>query len=150
VQLHIMEWYNRHMGYINDSDHMANSYLMSQGTFEWTKKLFFRLLDLTVLNSWIHLHVRLNIPTKISGCFWWAIWLKNLAKAKTAPPLNWLEDQGRPQQMFCDSTGQQNHPPKSTAVCVHLVAREKAQCISAPDVMWACVWGLVSQNITTE
>ena len=26
---HIMEWYNRHMGYIDNSDRTANSYLMS-------------------------------------------------------------------------------------------------------------------------
>jgi len=25
---HIVEWYNRHMGYVDSSDRMANSYLM--------------------------------------------------------------------------------------------------------------------------
>ena len=40
-------------GYVNNSEHMANSYSMSQRTFKWTMKLFFHLLDLTVLNSWI-------------------------------------------------------------------------------------------------
>jgi len=49
----IMEQYKRHMGYINNSDRMANSYSMSRRTFMWTTKLFFYLLDLTVLNSWI-------------------------------------------------------------------------------------------------
>jgi hypothetical protein len=37
------------------------------------------------------------------------------------------------------STGQQIHPPNSPAVCVLLAERERAQCISAPDVTWACV-----------
>jgi hypothetical protein len=52
-------------------------------------------------------------------------------------------------KMFSDSrvtvtnTGQRNHPPNLAAVCVHLVAREKAQCTNAPDVMWACAWCLV-------
>jgi len=32
---------------------MANSYSISRHTFKWTTKLFFHLLDLTVLNSWI-------------------------------------------------------------------------------------------------
>jgi len=32
---------------------MANSYSMSRHNFKWTTKLFFHLLDLTVLNSWI-------------------------------------------------------------------------------------------------
>jgi len=56
--------------------------------------------------------------------------------------------------MFCDlrvgitNIGQQNHPPNYVAVCVLLAARERAQCINVPDVMWACVWCLVSQNIT--
>jgi len=50
---HILEQYNRHMGYVDNSDHMANSFLMSRLTFKWTMKLFFHLLDLTVVNSWI-------------------------------------------------------------------------------------------------
>jgi len=49
---HIVERYKRHMGYVNNSDRMANSYSMSQHT-KWTMKLFFHFLDLTVLNSWI-------------------------------------------------------------------------------------------------
>jgi len=49
----IVERYNRHMGYIDNSDRMANSSSMSRRTFKWPTKLFFHLLDLTVLNSWI-------------------------------------------------------------------------------------------------
>ena len=50
---HIVERYNWHMGYVDNSDCMANSYSMSRRTFKWTTKLFFHFLDLTVLNSWI-------------------------------------------------------------------------------------------------
>jgi len=50
VKPHIIEQYNWHMGYVDNSDSMANSYSMSQHTFKWTMKLFFPLLDLTVLN----------------------------------------------------------------------------------------------------
>jgi hypothetical protein len=46
-----MEDYNRHMGYIDKSDRMANSYSISCRTWKWMKKLFFHLLDLTILNS---------------------------------------------------------------------------------------------------
>jgi len=53
VKPHIVEWYNRHMGYVDNSDRMATSYSMSRRTLKWTTKLFFHLLDLTVLNSWI-------------------------------------------------------------------------------------------------
>jgi len=52
-------------------------------------------------------------------------------------------------KMFSDSrvaitnTSQQNHPPNCPVICVLIVARERAQCINAPDVMWACAWCLV-------
>jgi len=46
-----MEQYNWHVGYFNSSDCMASSYSMGRCTFKWTMKLFFHLLDLTVLNS---------------------------------------------------------------------------------------------------
>jgi len=50
VKPQIVEQCNQHMGYVDSSDRMANSYSMSQRTFKWTKKLFFHFLDLTVLN----------------------------------------------------------------------------------------------------
>jgi len=53
VKPQIMAQYNQNMGYIDCSDRMANSYSMCQCNFKWPKKLFFHLLDLTVLNSWI-------------------------------------------------------------------------------------------------
>jgi len=53
VKPHIVERYNRHMGHVDNSDRMANNYSMSRRTLKWTIKLFFHLLDLTVLNNWI-------------------------------------------------------------------------------------------------
>ena len=53
VKPHIVEWYNWHMGYVDNSDCMANSCSMSRCTFKWTTKMFFHFLDLTVLSSWI-------------------------------------------------------------------------------------------------
>jgi len=53
VKPHIVEGYNWHMGYIDNSDRMASSYSMNRRTFKWSTKLFFHCLDLTVLNSWI-------------------------------------------------------------------------------------------------
>jgi len=49
----IVERYNCHMGYVDNSDRMANSCSMCRRTFKWTTKLFFHFLDLTVLSSWI-------------------------------------------------------------------------------------------------
>ena len=45
--------YNHHMGHVDDSDRMANSYTASRRTWKWTKKLFFHLLDLAIVNSYI-------------------------------------------------------------------------------------------------
>jgi len=96
------------------------------------------------------------MPTEVSGSFWWGIWLRKLERAKITPPPDWLEDQVPVQKMFCDSrvtitnTGQRNHQPDCAAVCVLLVAKERAQCISVPDVMWACAWCLLSRNITPK
>lgn len=45
--------YNKHMGYVDLSDRMANSYSFGRRTLKWTKKLFFHLLDLSVLNAYI-------------------------------------------------------------------------------------------------
>jgi len=44
---------NKHMGYVDKSDCMMNSYSISRWTWNWTKKPFFHLLDLTILNSYI-------------------------------------------------------------------------------------------------
>ena len=45
--------YNHHMSYVDKGDRMAKSYSISRRTFKWTKKLFFHLLDLVILNSYI-------------------------------------------------------------------------------------------------
>jgi hypothetical protein len=58
VKPQIVGQYNQHMGYVDISDRMANSYSMCRRTFKWTTKLFFHLLDLTVLKSWLLLPSR--------------------------------------------------------------------------------------------
>ena len=63
VKPKIVEDYNKHMGYVDLSDRMANSYNISRRTWKWTKKLFFHLLDLTILNSFI---IRKSFGGKIS------------------------------------------------------------------------------------
>jgi hypothetical protein len=45
--------YNRHMGHVDNTDRMANSYTAGRRTWKWTKKLFFHLLDLAIVNSYI-------------------------------------------------------------------------------------------------
>ena len=53
IKLQIVKDYNLHMGYVDKGDRMANSYSMSRRTFKWTKKLFFHLLELAILNGYI-------------------------------------------------------------------------------------------------
>jgi len=45
--------YNYYMGYVDKGDRIANSYSLRRQTFKWMKKLFFHLLDLAILNSYI-------------------------------------------------------------------------------------------------
>ena len=45
--------YNLHMGHLDNADRMADSYTASHPTWKWKKKLFFHLLDLAIVNSYI-------------------------------------------------------------------------------------------------
>jgi hypothetical protein len=66
VKPHIIAWYNQHTGYVDSSDHMANTYLINWHDFKWTTKLCFHLLDLTGLNSWILLSSLIKFLTRRS------------------------------------------------------------------------------------
>ena len=48
-----VEDYNRHMCYVDKGDRMTNSYSISCRIWKWTKKLFFHLFSMTILNSYI-------------------------------------------------------------------------------------------------
>jgi hypothetical protein len=45
------------MGYVDKGEGMADSFSISCHMWKWEKKLFFCVLDLAVLNSYIHLSV---------------------------------------------------------------------------------------------
>jgi hypothetical protein len=44
---------NCHMGHFDNTDRMGNSYVASRQTWKWTKNLFFHLLYLSIVNSYI-------------------------------------------------------------------------------------------------
>jgi len=44
---------DRHMRNVNNADRMANSYTASRRILKWTKKFFFYMLDLAIVNSYI-------------------------------------------------------------------------------------------------
>jgi len=48
------------------------------------------------------------------------------------------------------NTDQVNHQPNCTAAYVLLAAKERAECVSVPDVTWACAGCLISRNITSH
>ena len=42
-----------YMGFVDKSDRMVNSYGIARRTWKWTKKLFFHLTDMTILNTFL-------------------------------------------------------------------------------------------------
>ena len=50
---HVVEDYNVYLGFVDKSDRMVNSYGIARRTWKWTKKLFFHLTDMTVLNAFL-------------------------------------------------------------------------------------------------
>ena len=53
VKPHVTEDYNIHMGYVDKLDRMVYSYRIARRTWKWTKKLFFHLTDMTILNAFL-------------------------------------------------------------------------------------------------
>ena len=53
IKLPVVAHYNHHMGHVHNSDRLANSYTASRRTWKRTRKLFFHLLDLAIVNSYI-------------------------------------------------------------------------------------------------
>jgi hypothetical protein len=53
VNLHVTEDYNAHMGFVDKFDRTVNSYGTAWRTWIWTKKLFFHLPDMTILNAYL-------------------------------------------------------------------------------------------------
>jgi len=53
VKPRVIEDYNAHMGYVDKLDRMVNSYGIARRTWKWTKKLFFHLTDMTILNAFL-------------------------------------------------------------------------------------------------
>jgi hypothetical protein len=53
IKPQIVADYNCQMDYVDKGDRMANLYSINCHTWNWTKKLFFHLFDLAILNSYI-------------------------------------------------------------------------------------------------
>jgi hypothetical protein len=53
IKPRVVEDYNAHMVFEEKSDRMVNSYGTARRTWMWTKKLFFHLTDMTILNAFL-------------------------------------------------------------------------------------------------
>jgi hypothetical protein len=74
--LQIVVGYNRHMGYVDKGDRMANLYSINCRTWKWTKEIFFSLFVLTILNT--HILFSLLGDMKILHRGFWNALLWNL------------------------------------------------------------------------
>jgi len=105
--------------------------------------IIFQILDLTVLNSWIQLS---SHGAKYTDRDFRLLVVRNLTeeaeKSQDRPNPRLVVKPSVGAKMFCDprvaikNTGQQNHQTKCATICVLFMAKERAQCITAPDVMW--------------
>jgi len=53
IKPRVVEDYNACMGFVDKADRMVNSYGIARRTWKWTKKLFFHLTDMTILNAFL-------------------------------------------------------------------------------------------------
>jgi len=53
IKPRVAEDYNAYIGFVGKSDRMVNSYGIARRTWKWTKKLFFHLTDMTILNAFL-------------------------------------------------------------------------------------------------
>jgi hypothetical protein len=53
VEPHVIGDYNAHMGFVYKPDRMVKSYGVAQRTWKLENKLFFQLLDMTILNAYL-------------------------------------------------------------------------------------------------
>jgi hypothetical protein len=52
IKSQIVANFNRHIGYVDEVDRMANTYYINYRTRRWTEKLLFHLFDLAILSSY--------------------------------------------------------------------------------------------------
>jgi hypothetical protein len=50
---HVIKDYHAYMSFVDKSDRMVNSYRIAMRTWNWTKKLFFHFLDMTILKAYL-------------------------------------------------------------------------------------------------
>ena len=155
IKPQIVKDYNHHIGYVNKGDRKACSYSIIRHTLKWTKKLFFQLLDLAILNSYI-LHSSCG-GKKISHRDFLFTLVRNML-AHAGPECRIPRPIGRPpyvesQVARLEVCGSKHWPTQSeTQLRCHMCqARDgtKKFSWSAVSVTWDCVWNKHVSKTTT-
>ena len=53
IKSRVVKDYNAYMGFVDKSDRTVNSYGITRRSWKWTKKVFFHLTDMTILNAFL-------------------------------------------------------------------------------------------------
>ena len=141
------KWLITNLGTASRKEHKYSSF--SRSSKMWTRKLFFHPLDLTVLNSWILL--------SLCGAKYSDRDFRQLLVRKLIEEAEKNQDRPNPRLVVRPSVGARHvlllksrHNKHWPAKSWLLAAKERAQCINKPDVMWASVWCFVLCNITPK
>ena len=140
------------MGFVDKSDRMVNSYGIACRTWKWTKKLFFHLIDMTILNAFL---IHKSCGAKMMHKNFCEILVRKLIihsqeENVTASGIS----RGRPhptasQLSRMEVKHSQHWPSKGKqrgVMCVRCTSKHEAGCISAGSVMLVCEYGTASRN----
>jgi len=98
----IVTAYSHHLGYIDRGDRMVDSYSIGQRTWKWMKKLFFHLLDLSVLNIIILSFCVVKLTTENIILFLvWNLLKMNSRELQSLSTLWWNQTHRNSQMMWC-------------------------------------------------
>ena len=142
------------MVYVHKGDRMANSYSTSWRTFKWTKKLFFHLLDLTILNSYI-LHSSCGGKKISHGDFRFTL-VRNML-AHVGPERSLPRSSGRPPKVekhvaMLEVCGSKHWPtPSEMQLRCHVYKARGVTVLEVPlSVKWDCTLRILVLKITTQ
>jgi hypothetical protein len=142
--------YNHHMGHVDSTDRMANSYMASCQTWKWTKKLFFHLLYLAIVNSYILLSSCGG--KKVSHRFsthWHVLGMSHdhLCLLEDQPKLPLTSEDWT---QITINTGLPAIPPSSIVACVLRGVWRDPWSSSVLSVTWHFLWTEIVLWITTQ
>ena len=147
----VTEDYNTHMGYVDKSDRMVNSYRIARRTWKWTKKLFFHLTDTAILNAFLlhkicggkMTHKRFRevlVCNLITDSHEQSVTASGVSRGRPSPSVSQISRLEVKHSQRWPSTGKQRH-------CFVCTMKNK-HCIFARSVMLVCaLWTVLKDGI---